>query len=537
MKTTVLVKAVQLVGPAVYHITYMDINYGLNNVPTAQVIVSVGYNARSKEVVKFNLTDQQEDQIWQIQLQTATDTFVVFKGYIKTVTVDTKLSVVGSAIRYIVTLTGIHSKLNKYGGKNLQYFAPGCVAGDTHARTSTGCVSYLPNDSTSDAATAIFTNALGVLAPTIRQAIWWSYGSCLNEVSVLSPITGSSTEELKNDLETLFKDPANLTIRPEITSLYTDGYTGLPDAVIFWTADQFTSNTVLEILFSMFTPERLLLNLAPRVDCFEVVSGLPWGKNPDIVLNKKDLLSVKNAVVLKTGQNVPEAIAVLVNNTMSYEANRAGFAKTIVTYPYSTIGTETRGGSVQLVTVPAWLLDLDKIELKYGPKGGAGETVKIKNQEQSPEGIASESVMSLGSMLAKAYFGFIRNSDVMLEVRVPWYRLDLLNKVGQVVKIEDMETVPAGGLGTVYGVLRSVQLNMAVATDSATISLTLVLANVRNEDLNNKYALEEHPIWVPGETVGTEPVINFNEAPNEEAKSEFMLPESKKIVVTTLNSL
>lgn len=490
---TVLVKSVRLEGPASYDVRMLQITYVVGSIPTAHVVVATGYSLNTRKTVAFSAAGDLESKLWRIVVSTSESTTTVFMGYITTVTRGSSFNPLGSSLTYTLQMVGVHSRLGRYGGRSIQYFAPGNYAA-TLGHTATGCADVLPGDDVVDSAGWIAADAFGVLLPTVKRALWWIYGSCVKQNGADKPIPGTSTDALKADLDALLQEPNGLTIREEITALHSDAKIMLPVSLITWFTDKFAQQTVLDLLSNIFSPGYLMLELLPRLDHFEINGGIPWKKQPDITLSKNDILAIEDVTVLKTGKLVPEAVSVLVNSssTTGEEVTSA-----IASYPPLAGGPDVRGGSVQMVTVPSWLLDLDKVNLGYGnkPDISANTTVKIKNQEKTPEGIASESFFSLGTLLAKAYFGMIRNRDKVISVTVPWFNLSYLQKVGYIMELTGIEQVPEGGLGSVFGRIQTVQLSMNMEPTKAACSLSISLSHVRSSDLNDKYALDAHPIW------------------------------------------
>ena len=480
---TVLVESLKLTGgDQDYDISSVGLNMTVGAVPTCNVQVITGYNMTTGSTISFS--DSGAETIYSVEIGIGGEgTTTLFKGYINSVSKSSSQNVMGGSAQSVsISLIGVQARLMKYGGSNFAYFGPG---GPTGYFPSTGCqhdpVSSVSTDNqivyAPDPTVGMKACMIDVLAET--------YGYCIAQ----DPGTAEESAIFK-DLDELISDPWEVKLSSAFTAAPNSSIQQVKIALESLVRDRYGGTNMLNVLFSLMSPEMFMIQLAPRLDTMEMLPTLPWMKNPTITVDKQSVIAVQATSLLKNIRRKPDMIGVVLTD----DQNSSGVPPTPVKaalYPPTLEGTSAAdGGTVQIVTLPDWLVGIEVTGVA-GNKD-ANKDARILGQTEPGQPVQTP---MMADLLAKAYFGATFNHDRAVSLVVPWYQFDFLYSTGYVIKVTNMETVPEGGTGTFYGRLASVSLNIQGNPSRASCSMKLGINNLRSEAQNELWALETNPIY------------------------------------------
>jgi hypothetical protein len=97
-------------------------------------------------------------------------------------------------------------------------------------------------------------------------------------------------------------------------------------------------------------------------------------------------------------------------------------------------------------------------------------------------------------------FNRVKSSGNSLQVEVPWYRLEFLDALGYLIKIEKpneflvLDSGDSSEDPDLYGQLSSVSLQIASTTGGSSAKMKLGFTHVRGSSANED-AFDAHPFW------------------------------------------
>jgi hypothetical protein len=483
---TVLVKSLKMSGGGnTYDLSSMNLTMSVGQVPDCSVTVITGYNLYTKKTMEFS--DSGKETVYTIDIETGDGTTTLFKGYIQSVGKASGSNPVnGSSATTSVTLTGVQSKLMKYGGSNYSYYS---TTGTPQETTPSGCADIVVGDNPKSDKLVDATNPFTSMRSCILDTLQITYGYCIGD-----------KPQVRKDLDAIIKDPLNIRLSPDFNKANKEELiqTRVTDALESLTMDRFAGANMLEVLFATVSSDLFMLQLVPRLETMEILPVLPWFKKEQITVDKSGLINIQMNTVLKNIRRKPDMIAVILTNSNSSTGNDpTGYLG--VTYPLSSEEGSKSGGAVQKITMPEWLVGVEDVDVSAN-KDVQGD-VRVQDQADKKDGTVPD--VNMAQLFAKAYFGSVYNNDTSLSLVVPWYQFSLLFQTGYVIRVKGIETVPENGVGTFFGRLSSVVLTINGSPSSASCAMRLVVNNIRSEEQNSQFGLEEHPLYKTGPAEGS----------------------------------
>ena len=130
---------------------------------------------------------------------------------------------------------------------------------------------------------------------------------------------------------------------------------------------------------------------------------------------------------------------------------------------------------------------------KKGSRTKDGET---PDKTKADTASAESKLGDICSNYAKAYFAKAANAQATMELSVYWGRFDeYVGRLGKVAKITIPQSTYIGGPITRYGMIESVALDGRLSGDGGSMTTVVSLGHVRDEAVNKKWALKEHPFY------------------------------------------
>ena len=473
----ILLKDVVLTGQGSYPVSRLTVSYNLDEVSAASVTLALGRDIATGAIKRMKLSASSVKQEWKITVKTASASKDVFKGYLLSVKEDFMRSPTGSRVSVVLTFAGKAVKLRTINASSYQYWsadsdteredAPEGAEQDTESlNTLTNTVldsMENPVDPTEDFG-GFMVEAMGEVqkrgthGDTDGKTI---LGECVKNIKK-TPIRDTCMEAVGAD-----------AAGPTLESEFLDAF------IAAWgSADMFEAMRGIANQF--------YLRVVPQLDgTVSLNPVLAWLKKSDATLDIKDVIGCSRGSDSFNKMMNVDHVGVAIPSSI----NMGGMFTNYKYWPED----DSAAGRAKIMSLPRWMAaripDLWEAEVSDDETLSA---TKYKDEGNSDQAV--EKNKTVATELAKAEFALCSAASETMEVTLRWDRFDYLDKIGYIMKIPFLSDPDAAGQ-YYFGLVTGVRLDMEVGPQSGRCFLTMSVANCRSSADNDKYGLDEHPIY------------------------------------------
>jgi hypothetical protein len=256
----------------------------------------------------------------------------------------------------------------------------------------------------------------------------------------------------------------------------------------------FRNADAFSILMAMATGTLMFVMAPSPCGKYLIIPEFPWAKEALTTLERSDILEV-----YRLSQGIDEgALVDAVFVPVLFGQNFEPF----VSYPAKEDLLET-SGIAKPVQTPAWMdpwlglfaeekknetedtqTDITKTK-KKGPKTLSDKIKEVQNQQYS-----------LAESMAQMAYNRLKSAGSVMQVRVPWYRLEFLDALGYLIKIANPSARDVDKEeDDIYGYLAGATFSASSTTGGSEAGLVLSFSHVRGESKQDT-AFTEHPFWI-----------------------------------------
>lgn len=236
----------------------------------------------------------------------------------------------------------------------------------------------------------------------------------------------------------------------------------------------------------------LYLTMVPTTSgAFDLIPEFPWAKTPLTTLTRGSYLEIATTGNFLGDVALVDAVYVPVGFS-------GGVAEGFATYP-NTLAKRGVSGIARTVDMPPWMSPYQGYEAPNGSAGTTGDSDFTgtnkpglkKNKSEIDERQSTAAI--LAEKLAKMAYNRVKSSGSTLQVAVPWYRLEFLDALGYLIKIEKPNE-NAKDEKDLYGYLNAATLTISSTTGGSSAKMKLGFSHVRSEEAQSD-AFTSHPFW------------------------------------------
>jgi hypothetical protein len=233
--------------------------------------------------------------------------------------------------------------------------------------------------------------------------------------------------------------------------------------------------------------QQLFMNLVPMpCGVMDIIPAFPWTKETVGTLRRADILQLRdNTRLSPTVENLDSVLVpIMFGNRPSDEP---------AVWPKDQ--DTPVAGTFKIVHVPPWLSPFTNSYESEGKKDS--ERKNNKTNKNSTENIDKriEQYVSVSELVAKAFFSELKNQGVTVSAKVPWHRLEFLDALGYLMKIEQPIYDRSAEREDLYGYLAGAMFKTQTTPGGSKASLDLTFTHVRGESVHNQFALDKHPLY------------------------------------------
>jgi hypothetical protein len=234
--------------------------------------------------------------------------------------------------------------------------------------------------------------------------------------------------------------------------------------------------------------QQLFMNVVPMpCGVMDIIPAFPWSKEIAGTLRRADILELRDTTKLSPAiENLDAVLVPIMFSTGVPDPTPAVWPKDEDT-PVA--------GTYKVVPVPQWLnpyIDAFESDGKKTPERKNNKSTKNTNENIKNK---SEKYIELAELVAQAFFAEFKNQGVTASVKVPWHRLEFLDALGYLMKIEQPIYDRSAEREDLYGYLSGASFKTQTTPGGSRASMDLMFSHVRGESVHNKFALDSHPLY------------------------------------------
>lgn len=452
-----------------YDVVGCQLTRTLNQIPTAQIILGLGYNIKSRRVQRLRDSTGDPKTIWTLVLDGSVSRELI-TGYIVSLAKDTTMASSGSQARVKIQLTAEAGRLPGMSAQGHVFWPEG-----TKLPTATS----LADEELKE---IVFQTPFANVSKALDNILFPENDIGKGMVDVLGYIYENWTG-IKGSAETIqgyFQLPSVV----QLQQVYVPGSRErILEMLLTKTFRKWHSSNIWDTLRA-YCRGQFFLNIVPSGTSFDIIPAFPWKKEPEQVISGADVL--RAADTTSTGALVQEIDAVFVSlpdgNNMAQ-------------WPLDA-GEDALSGAARVISIPEWLED--SLEADYISDKDLSRQRRILVDrdvlEQRQQQITASN-QSVAEALAKTFFSEAKNASAQMSLRLHWSRLELMDLLGYVIKVDNLSNQITGDKGAVYGMVSSVQFGASSSQNGSSAQLNLVISHLRDDALNEEYGLDQHPIY------------------------------------------
>lgn len=237
--------------------------------------------------------------------------------------------------------------------------------------------------------------------------------------------------------------------------------------------------------------QQLFMNIVP-MPCgkMDIIPAFPWFKETVGTVRRADILQLRDSTRLSPATEDLDAVIVpMIFRSEDGQTNDEGFQ----TWPEDK--DTPVAGTFKVVHVPQWLSPYLDEYRSTGKKSPDLKNNKTNKNTKNNIDDKNEQYEIVGKIVAKAFFAELKNQGVMVSATVPWHRLEFLDALGYLMKIEQPIYDQSNEREDLYGYLSSASLKVQSTPGGSKAAMNLTFTHVRGEAVHNEFALDEHPVY------------------------------------------
>jgi len=478
-----------------WEITEFYVKRKLNTVTAGDVTIAVGKRFRKQTEQVFSASAEELGNLFSLVLFTNKDSYRLFSGYVTGVHPSRSSHPVLGQVTLKLDMIDEAGKMMSMNPFRYHYFEP-ATQGDLFVAPK------LKQKVTTVALTG-FPDFLASILDKTKTGGWYEKPG---EVIVLL------AKNIQAQFETLTNEGG--AGAEAIAALLTEDGSALRPAIV--KGGQMFKETLAQSVFNTYfntfgtsnvwqavlsTANYMFLDIAQRGRQMQLFPSFYWKKTPDETLTAADVIRVTRAIDSTSAVNVVDAVAIA---SPGFGGSDDGIP---AVYPDRDAlqGLNRPGKALVVNSLPAYLTGavvLDNRTTVPEQKEDTTEAGELITPPPSQQELIDAS-KQLGNILAKLYFASLCQMTSEMSIAVRWNRLDLLDKIGYVIQ-GDTFINPEINAGQFYGTLETVAISGRCSpTDSAALGMEVRLIHVRNKELQDKYALDENPIYMSAEELAS----------------------------------
>jgi len=229
---------------------------------------------------------------------------------------------------------------------------------------------------------------------------------------------------------------------------------------------------------------QLLMSMVPLMSGqMDIFPAFPWDSDHIATIKPGSLLKLRNTTALSAmADNIDGVLVPLI-----------GLMGEVALYPPNE--DLPASGVVRTMQLPQWLSPFLHNQDSEEKDDNIRKTNKAAKRAKADRDADDEKFDSLADMMAKAFFTEIKNGGVTVNLGVPWYRLEFLDALGYVIKIEHPYIADVGQTDDLYGMINSGTFRVQSTPGGSRATLELTLTHVRSAEAQDSLALSEHPMY------------------------------------------
>ncbi len=474
-----------------YRVKSFTLNLALNTPAACSVVLAQGMNRR--RTYEFNSPDEFEQPFTtitvELTMQNQEQPIVLFRGFVANIAKQASRNAKGSFAGTVLACVAAPSALQAARIQGYRFWAT-----ETDGQGPSPAPELFLDDSETlgNLSKEAYTYG-GVGAPTYNGTIFkTNVGDYITEIlGHFSKIVsrGFYTEEIA----IVHKMSRGIDVKPapEIADGPINGLT--PEFYLVMQLKNLLKRTDALSAWRALVSGPLYMTLVPTTaGAFDIIPEFPWDANPLTTLNRGDYLALNSLNNYMGDVAFVDAVYVPVGFS-------SGIAGGFEIYPEDVIKGGLSGVS-RVVDMPPWMSPYAGIS---SPEGGdeqetddddfTGTNRSGVKKTKSDIDETNKTATTLAQKLAKMGFNRVQSSGSGLQVEVPWYRLEFLEALGYVIKIE-RPSENATEEKDLYGYLNSAALTISSTTGGSSAKLKLGFSHVRSEEANEN-AFDGHPFW------------------------------------------
>jgi hypothetical protein len=234
--------------------------------------------------------------------------------------------------------------------------------------------------------------------------------------------------------------------------------------------------------------QQLFMNVVPMpCGVMDIIPAFPWTKETAGTLRRADILQLRDSTRLSPAIENLDAVLVPVMFGKTGETNDPAVWPKDEDTPIA--------GTYKVVHVPSWLNPfIDSFE-SDGKKQSDRKNNKSSKNSASNIDEKEKQYIRVAELVAQAFFAELKNQGVSVSAKVPWHRLEFLDALGYLMKIEQPIYDRSTEREDLYGYLAGAMFKTQTTPGGSKATLSLTFTHVRGESVHNQFALDSHPLY------------------------------------------
>jgi len=479
------------IGGTSYPLTSVRVRMAVNQPSSAELVLAQGIDPFGKK--RFNSPKKFDSAftsvVVRIKIDGATDGLVVFTGFVSTVSRTAANNVSGSYTGTVVNCLSAVSTLRTITVQGYRYWGTAYEGNGAAAATidAFGRSALLQRINTDN----FFVN-IGVYEKDPRLV----NGVVPFIVNALSILTQHlSNKRFGTDVVTTHINERGRETQI-IKEIYLDSRSH-PESRLLQRLKKYALESDPYTALSAMLKSTMFFNMVPTTGGqVDPIPAFPWAKKAVATVKRGDIIALSNNQTLSAEQDIVDAIFV---PTLYGPAGVPQFQS----YPDTSAMPDA--GISKVVSIPDWLNPfLDKLNNADAAEEPTTDVLKNSKKAKLKTDQAQKNIEvaeTVAKALARAFFSEVKNSGVSLTIKLPWYRLEFLDALGYLMKIEQPH-VGTGDDEVLYGFLAGGVFKASSTAGGSSASLELTTTHIRSEATNDTYGLDKHPLY----TIDKDPV-------------------------------
>ena len=495
---------------ATYDLTAFEGEWSIGAIPSASCQIVTGRDLLDDRIVKWQSVWAEETE-WTVTIFTTEGSKVLFTGYIQGVALNEAFNPKGISVSVKVQLASKAVALKDMNAAAYIYMATqqaeqdpltAPIVATNQAITDIGpytSETLFADQGVTDIETMIFTRFQEFLAK--------SFDAHNHEATAAASQGGEPSGEVLKHIDIASYDVAF----KEILQNLGEGTMApaLQQAVMMDYVSRWSQGSVWDALTG--TCGVFYLSVIPAGSQVRIMPLTPWKKAPDATITGSTVTTLSDSTDRDGMLFQPDYVRVInplynpdnaATEPSGDRTKRAIYSQ----YPDVTMSAQGWKGRVMTITLPMWLFPHVTAELIAKPPDQTRTDSDVRNESQrdfqvvKTEKTASDANQpSVCSAIARTYYAMAKNSHSKVSLAVLWNKFEFIDQLGYVIKVTDMSSLAVEKAYELYGMLSGVTLSVGRTGDAGMARMALSLTHVRDAEANNKFGLDDNPIYTVSE--------------------------------------